>query len=177
MIRPRRRSGVTAFLVGAFAGLGTARLLAPRATISLDNFSQHSGRGTPTQAPSAAALTAGFEPEDAAAVNIFWIMALFAGGTLFAIGLMALTLHVFHRADSAREAGLTALQKTQTLPPEPRLQADPIGDIAGLRRREYTLLHSTTMLNATTARIPIERAMSLVVGQPLDRADTQGNGR
>ena len=75
---------------------------------------------------------------------------------------MATLLHLLHRADGRREAGLTATQRVQTTPPEPNLQADPVSDIARLRTHEYQLLHSFARIDADTARIPIDRAMALM---------------
>ena len=49
-------------------------------------------------------------------------------------------------------------------PPEPRLQTDPVGDLAALRAREDVLLQHYTWVDedAGVMRIPIERAMELL---------------
>jgi hypothetical protein len=177
MRAPRSRTGVLGILVGTAAGIGLARLFAPREGATVEDFGPLTGRGAPEGMPSPAALTAGYEPSDAVASDIAWIMAVFVGSALAAIALMVVLLHVWHGGDARRDAGLTAVQRITIATPEPHLQADPLGEIAGLQRREAALLHGTARLTATTARIPIERAMALMVGQPLDRIDTQGNGR
>ncbi len=177
MSAPRRRAGVFTFILGAAAALGGARLFAPRVGVQPDHFAPASGRGAPHTQPSGAALAAGYEPEDARAGEIGWIMALFAGSALTGILLMGLFLHVMHRSDRARETGLTAIQRTQTEPPLPRLQADPLSEIDRARNRQHMLLHSFAVVAPGIARIPIDRAMALTAGQPLDRADTQGDGR
>jgi hypothetical protein len=55
------------------------------------------------------------------------------------------------------------------LPPEPRLQTDPRDDMANLRRSEDDVLDSYGWVdrNAGVVRIPIERAMTLVVERGL----------
>jgi hypothetical protein len=178
---PRRRAGVATFLIGAAAALGGARLFAPREGSASkggpDPFGNASGRGAPSDAPSDAAVSAGYEPGDADSRGIFRTMAIYGGAALTAVALMVTLLHFLHRDDTARDAGLTATQRVQTTPPEPNLQADPVGDIARLRTHEYQLLHTVARIDADTARIPIDRAMALMAGQPLDRPDTQGDGK
>jgi hypothetical protein len=55
------------------------------------------------------------------------------------------------------------------LPPEPRLQTDPRDDMANLRRMQDEVLDSYAWVdrNAGIVRIPIERAMTLVVERGL----------
>ncbi len=174
---PRRRAGIVTFLIGAAAGIGGARLFAPRPVAEPDMFSERSGRGEAGVRPTGKAVAAGHEVGDASARGIVAIMAIFAVSAVSAIGAMITFLHYMHRADTAREAGLTPLQRIHITPPEPNLQADPFRDIARLRTHEYRLLHSLARVDATTARIPIDQAMTLIAGQPLDRADTQGDGK
>ncbi len=177
MTAPRRRAGILEFFIGAAAALGGARLFASRAGKANDPFDERAGRGAPGDEPSAAAVSAGHEPADADARDIFRTMAIFGGVALTSVALMAALLHGLHRADAAREAGLTQIQRIHVTPPEPNLQPDPVGDIARLRRHEYQLLHSFARIDAGTARIPIDRAIALMAGQTLDRPDTQGDGR
>ena len=177
MSAPRRRAGVATFLIGALTALGGARLFAPRAVAEAPAMDDRSGRGAPGTAPSRAAMAAGYEPVDADARGIFRTMAIYGFTALAAVALMATVLHFLHRADTGAEAGLTAIQRVQTTPPEPNLQADPVGDIARLRTHEYQMLHTFARIDAGTARIPIGHAIALMAGQPLDRPDTQGDGR
>ena len=62
-----------------------------------------------------------------------------------------------------------ATASMQRLPPEPRLQTDPRGDLANLRRSEDTVLNSYGWVdrNAGIVRIPIEQAMKLTVERGL----------
>lgn len=52
-------------------------------------------------------------------------------------------------------------------PPEPRLQIDPVGDLAALRAREAARLSSYGWVDrqAGVVHIPIERAMELLVAR------------
>ena len=177
MSAPRRRAGVATFLIGAVAALGGPRLVAPRPSPKASLYAEPSGRGAPGIGASAAAISAGHERVDADVPSIFRTMAIYGAAAIVSITLMALVLHRLHSADHTRDTGLTAIQKIQTTPPEPNLQADPVGDIARLRTHEYQLLHTLARIDADTARIPIDRAMALMAGQPLDRPDTQGDGR
>jgi hypothetical protein len=62
-----------------------------------------------------------------------------------------------------------AVDAMRRLPPEPRLQTDPRDDMANLRRSEDDVLDSYGWVdrNAGVVRIPIERAMTLVVERGL----------
>jgi hypothetical protein len=60
-------------------------------------------------------------------------------------------------------------QLPQPLPPEPRLQADPRGDLIRFRQAEDHVLTSYGWVdrNAGIVRIPIDRAMKLTVERGL----------
>ena len=62
-----------------------------------------------------------------------------------------------------------AAEQQEQLPPEPRLQSDPQGDLRALRTQEEELLKSYGWVNkeAGIARIPIDEAMKLVVQRGL----------
>ncbi len=165
-----RRRGVLPFLFGAATALVGARLFVarPRPGGLPDLFGEQTGRGETGAPPSATAATAGYEVDDASARGIGKAIAIFAFSAMTGIGLMVLLLHVLHQRDAGRVQGLTAMQRTQSEPPLPHLQADPIGELGAQRAREAGLLLGYARLNATTARIPIGRAMALVTGQSLD---------
>jgi len=99
----------------------------------------------------------------------------------FAIGLLVTTLFfsflvwVLFQYFQVREATrvapeypLAATQETR-VPPEPRLQTDPRGDLQDLHMQEERLLNSYGWVdkNAGAVRIPIEAAMKLVVQRGL----------
>jgi len=100
---------------------------------------------------------------------------------MFAVGLTVVTLFfsflvfVLFQYFQVREATrvvpeypLAATQETR-LPPEPRLQIDPRGDLQDLHTQEERILNSYgwTDRNAGVVRIPIEEAMKLVVQRGL----------
>ena len=99
----------------------------------------------------------------------------------FAIGLLVTTLFfsflvwVLFQYFQVREATrvapeypLAATQETR-VPPEPRLQTDPRGDLQDLHRQEERLLNSYGWVdkNAGAVRIPIDAAMKLTVQRGL----------
>jgi len=68
----------------------------------------------------------------------------------------------------------------QPLPPEPRLQTDPHGDLLKLREAEDHILNSYGWVdrNAGVVRIPIEQAMKLTVARGLpSRASREPSAR
>jgi hypothetical protein len=115
-------------------------------------------------------------------VNVRAIVA-FAGALL----VVAIAIHVgvgllysyFNRetANTAREYPLAAAEETR-MPPEPRLQTNPRGDLRALRDQEDELLngYSWADKSAGVVRIPIERAMQLTLERGLPaRKDAQTN--
>lgn len=62
-----------------------------------------------------------------------------------------------------------ATTSMQRLPPEPRLQTDPRGDLATLRQSEDAVLNSYAWVdrNAGIVRVPIELAMKLTAERGL----------
>jgi hypothetical protein len=73
----------------------------------------------------------------------------------------------YHRAQT--EVYPMASDQQDRLPPEPRLQDNPQGDLRSLRSRQDTRLHEYGWVNkeAGIARIPIEEAMRIVVQKGL----------
>ena len=61
------------------------------------------------------------------------------------------------------------------MPPEPRLQTNPRQDLSNLRAREDALLNSYGWVDKNTGvvRIPIERAMQLIVERGLPTRQVQ----
>ncbi len=165
-----RVRGIASFFAGAATALAGAKLLAPRrlAGAGLDPFGPETGKGRRQGPVDPASLDAGYETDDANARQLGRIMAVFAGSALFGIALMAFYLSVLHHRDAARELGLTRLQREQSDPPLPHLQANPIAELGGLQAGQNALLLGYATLDADTARIPIDRAMVLVTGQSLD---------
>jgi hypothetical protein len=72
------------------------------------------------------------------------------------------------RLDSAEPALPEAM--TQPVPPGPRLQIDPAGELAEMRHEEAIRLGTYAWVNepAGIARIPVERAMEIVLERGLE---------
>lgn len=106
-------------------------------------------------------------------VNIRAIFG-FAIGLTVASAVIAFAVWVLFQYFSARESQTTfteyplATQESRQ-PPEPRLQTNPRQDLSDLRAREDQQLQSYGWVdkNAGVVRIPIERAMQLVVERGL----------
>jgi len=96
------------------------------------------------------------ETQDANAGSLLAALAIFAAGIAISIGLMILLLGHFHAADATQNAAFTRIQRTTTEPPEPRLQPDPLADLARLQQRE------------AATQTQIGRTMAHLVGRPLD---------
>ena len=75
----------------------------------------------------------------------------------------------FSMQATRRGASGAALTRQQPLPPTPRLQANPRGDLLELRETEDRLLTTYGWVdrNAGVVRIPIEQAMRLTVERGL----------
>jgi hypothetical protein len=115
-------------------------------------------------------LAEGFETEDMSARDMSWLVAGLGTSAAIAVGLMLLMLLYFQNLNRAEAPRLTPEQQVQITPPLPNLQADPVAELAQQRAREEALLHGYAWANPdhTRARIPIDRAMALTVGQSLD---------
>jgi hypothetical protein len=100
-----------------------------------------------------------------AAIALLVVLALTAVGGGF------LLLHYTRREAEQSAPASPLADYGRQIPPEPRLQADPLGDLRALRAEEDALLHGYTWVDrkAGTVRIPIERAMDLLAGQVVLR--------
>jgi hypothetical protein len=169
----RWAAGIAFAAAGAVAlfanGRGRARL-APASAPTADTV--ESGRGRPQGAPSADARAHGYETvdTDVRALALIMIVAILimASGTALVFSVYA----AFSRQDQAVGRTLTPEQARVIPPPEPRLQADPVKELAALleAQRERLSTYGWSDGAPRTPHIPITRAMELVVGKPLDPA-------
>ena len=127
--------------------------------------------------PHSHAPDAGHEREDLnpravviAAIALVVVLVLVAVGS----GLLLL---YYTRREARLSAPVSPLAESygRQIPPEPRLQANPLGDLRALRAEEDALLHGYAWADrkAGTVRIPIERAIDLLAersGRPAGRA-------
>jgi hypothetical protein len=126
---------------------------------------------TPDTSVNEASVNAGYEVSDADTKRIFWFgSALLLGFILIQLGLGTLFFTVRRltrtHLDQHHPAQVeTSLLHQRKQPPLPRLQANPTADLRNYLDRENQLLSSYAWIDrkAGIARIPIERAMELVI--------------
>ena len=126
--------------------------------------------GKPGTPPSRQALESGFEVKDIDERTVVYILGTIAAITALVIGIVAVMIWRFDIARTQSFAGLSQQQTAQSVPPSPHLQINPFAELAQQQVWESRLLHNYgwTSADHSTARIPIERAMALTVGQSLD---------
>lgn len=124
----------------------------------------------PAHWPEAPRAGPGYETEDVDVRKTGLVMAGLALSALVAVGLMLWLMHAFTLGQRREWPALTPQQTAKLTPPPPNLQADPYADIARARAAERGRLDGYALTEAGRARIPIDRAMELVTGRPLDPA-------
>ena len=126
--------------------------------------------GKPTTPPSKRALEAGYEEKDINVRATSWILFGIGCTVAVVVGIVFAMVWRFNVHDRALWSRLTPQQTAVVVPPAPRVQRIPFANLAAVRAREERLLHSYgwTSADHSTARIPIDRAMALVVGKSLD---------
>ncbi|MGI4747823.1 MAG: hypothetical protein ACRYFY_17530 [Janthinobacterium lividum] len=171
----RRRNGMVLLFAGAIGGvsalvMGKAARRRLQATGD-DPFGEETGRGEHATPPDPQAVKKGFEIEDMSAATMGMLTVGLGVAIAIAIWLMVIMLQGF-KADRNEAPPLTAQQTAQLEPPSPRVQNNPLGDIATLRQHELVLLNTYGWVDANhqRARIPIGIAVSRTVGQTLDSA-------
>lgn len=110
----------------------------------------------------------GYETSDANPLGL----VLFGLGIFVIIGVvMLITYGVFEHFKESQSLGAPAspFVNASQIPPAPRLQTEPQLDLEHLRARESTLLNSYEWVdpNAGMVRIPIDRAMDLILQKGL----------
>jgi hypothetical protein len=158
--------------IGSFAAGAGAGLLVRKRPKPQHIHDEASGRGDPGEPPSPQARKAGHEVTDMSGRTMMWVLICLAGSVAGAVGVMFLLLNIFQGELREDRPQLTAEQTAPLAPPDPTLEAAPETDLARLRGSEDHLLHAYSWIDAhhTRARIPIDRAMTLVTGQKLDVA-------
>ena len=109
---------------------------------------------------------------------LFWgWVGIVITAVLFAVAMWGMTwaLADYEAAKSGPVSPLAA-DHGRTLPPEPRLQADPEGDLVRLHAREDAVLENYSWVDkaAGTARVPVDRAAELMLRKGF--ASRQGGG-
>ncbi len=105
-----------------------------------------------------------------------------SGGVLLAAGLVIAllvwgVLHSLQIWSAPRAVAEFPLAQSQArrLPPEPRLQTNPRGDLLELRQKDDRILNSYGWIDrdAGVVRIPIEQAMTLTAARGLPARATE----
>ena len=118
----------------------------------------------------AGASALGYETEDVQ-VGKTWLIVAGLGVTVaVAIAGLGWMMRDFTAARQRALPPLTPQQTVTLTPPPPNLQSAPFTDIDITRSAEAALLRGYAYTDAARrrARIPIDRAMALTVGKPLD---------
>jgi hypothetical protein len=107
-------------------------------------------------------------------VELKWIVgfAIILAVVLVAtFALMRWTFHRFEQRERARQGAPVSLVEPQgaSLPPEPRLQANPRQELKAMRAEEEAILGSYGWVDRELGivRIPIDAAMEIVVQQGI----------
>ena len=163
------RNWSRALLIAAAGALTAAGVMVGR-RVPVEAGAGSTGRGQPTHTVSRRVREAGFEPEDMSARGTALVIAGWIGMVIVVAGGLLFLLSFYIHQDRVEASHVTAQTGAAVVPPGPRLQADPPRDLAALREQEAKILDNYAVLpgDATHVRIPIGRAMELVVGRSLD---------
>jgi hypothetical protein len=117
-------------------------------------------------------------------VNIRAILGFGAALVIAAViihALIWLLFTFFQRQENQAATRLfpLAAEQQNRLPPEPRLQTDPQGDLRDLRQREDAILRSYGWISkdAGAVRLPIEDAIRLTIERGLPARPANGTGQ
>lgn len=112
----------------------------------------------------------GYETRDVKVRNTALVMAGLALSVLSVIGTMVWMMSAFSASQRRALPTLTKQQTAPLTPPPPNLQADPYADLDRQRAAAEARLSGYGYSDParTRARIPVDRAMDLVVGRSLD---------
>jgi hypothetical protein len=130
---------------------------------------------------SAAAAEPGHPPHEHSDVNVRGILAFCVGLIVVALivhGGIYLLFRFFTAQESAQATTEYPLAVGQErVPPEPRLQTNPRGDLQELRMQEEQLLGSYGWVDkdAGVVRIPVEQALKLTLQRGLPSRAAAGS--
>ncbi len=111
----------------------------------------------------------GYEPKDAHVRAILWLGLALALLCAFAIFTSGWVFKSFDRRLDAEQRPLHPLAALEEIPPGPRLQPAPARDLDTYLRNQQEVLESYGWLDpeAGTVRVPVERALELVLEEGL----------
>ena len=112
----------------------------------------------------------GYETRDVGVRNTALVMAGLALSVLAVIGTMVWLMGAVIASQRRTLPTLTPQQTARLTPPPPNLQADPYADLDRQRAGAAAQVSGYGYNDParTRARIPVDRAMELIVGRPLD---------
>ena len=112
---------------------------------------------------------AGYEVEDASVREIVFTGIGLAVGTILVCLAVAGLFKVLTATEGSSRQSLTQVPAAQSFPPNPRLQAKPWLELEGVRKHEDEMLSSYGWVdkNAGKVRVPIDRAMDIVIQRGL----------
>ena len=128
------------------------------------------GRGEPSTPASGPARRAGHETQEMSGWLMFRLGLMLMTIALVVVGgMIGLRSWVTH-SYASNQPRFTALQTAPVQPPAPGLQANPDEEWHQVRAKAEALLDNYAWVDGThaRARIPIDRAMALTVGQGLE---------
>ncbi len=166
-----RLAGRAALVAGSVAM--AVRVTVPRVEQSAGRTSddgENEGRGRHSTPASRASVLAGHETEDMSARTMARVLVSLAGVAVVMVFLMLGFERLIIPPREHRFATLPPQETQHPPPPAPNLQSDPVADLTRLNGTADELLNHYARIDADHARIPIDRAMALTVGRPLDTA-------
>lgn len=161
-------AGIAAVLGAATMWIRRSHFAQMRALVGA-RYDEASGRGRPGVPASPVARTAGHETRDMRG-GLMAKLVLLLGSVAFCLVFAMVGLRYWiSQVQRDDLPPLTQVQTTVIVPPKPNLQRDPVAELAALRARSAKLLDSYAYLGEDhfRARIPIDRAMALTIGQAL----------
>ena len=118
--------------------------------------------------PEQSGVAPGYETRDVNIRALAWFAGGITSGTAIVLVALWLLLNSLEQQARRSDPPVSPLAAPQSLPPAPRLQETPVPDYQQLRAQQEQTLHSYGWVNEQTGtvRIPIERAIELLVEQP-----------
>jgi protein SCO1 len=118
----------------------------------------------------------GYETRDVNVRAVAWLALSVAGGAAIVLVALWLLLNDWDVRAARSDPAVSPLADQRQPAPEPRLQAAPVHDYQQLREQENAVLHSYGWIDKDqgTVRIPIERAIELLVERGERGAEVEG---
>jgi hypothetical protein len=124
------------------------------------------------------AVAAGHETTDVNIRGLLWLAGVTAVGVAIVQGFLLFLLSYYRAAADDADPVLSPRAARQAAPPAPNLQSTPLRDYAEFAESQERQLHSYGWVDKDqgVARIPVERAMDLILerGLPEPAAPPEG---